>query len=112
MLRVQYEQLITAPAETVRQICDFFELPFEDGMLDLGSDSKGGAWSVGMGDPNANRRADVDPASPSKWMSEVTDDDSKRFLRRVRERLRDDDVRVWGYDPAELDEQLATLGIG
>jgi pimeloyl-ACP methyl ester carboxylesterase len=69
--RIRYEDLVTAPGPTLRNLCDWLDLPYDPQMLDAYgpdrmTDSIAGEKSQ-IGDPNFHRRDAIDPALADAW---------------------------------------------
>lgn len=65
---LRFEHLVAEPEPTMRTVCDFLQLPFEDAVLDpYGRSTMAG----GPGDPNIHRHAGIDPALGTVWLKHL-----------------------------------------
>ena len=69
--RIRYEDLVTAPELTLRELCDWLDLRYDPQMLDAYgpdrmTDSVAGEGSQ-IGDPNFHRRHTIDPVLADAW---------------------------------------------
>ncbi len=64
ILDVHYDQLVDAPEQTLRAICNFCDIPFEPAMLDIGSRTRGIVTASAV-----QARADVSKPSRAKWQA-------------------------------------------
>lgn len=78
--RLSYERLVSAPAETLRGVCDFLGLPFHPDMLDPYRDKQqrmaDGLQTVGQmsGDLKFHLHARIDPESAHRWRRFMSED--------------------------------------
>ncbi len=85
-LTVRYEDLTDDPEAVTRQLCEFLDVPWEPGMLDYGSRTRGD-FVKGLGDwTDRIRSGTVQPARPLPSPAEVPGS-----LREIS--------RAWGYLP-------------
>jgi amino acid adenylation domain-containing protein len=74
-LRVRFEDLVRNPRAEVERLCDFLEIPFEEGMLDPYADGEKKmtdgvhAASRMLGDVKFHTHAGVDPGVADRWRS-------------------------------------------
>lgn len=77
---ISYERLVTAPAETLRGVCDFLGLPFHLDMLDPYRDKQqrmaDGLRTVGQmsGDLKFHLHSRIDPESAHRWQRFMSED--------------------------------------
>ncbi|KIG18006.1 hypothetical protein DB30_02221 [Enhygromyxa salina] len=71
-LRIRYEDLVTAPAPTMREVCGLLELDYDDAMIQpyegdrMRSGPKG---ARAVGDPNTSTRARIEPELADRWLT-------------------------------------------
>ncbi|PRQ08996.1 hypothetical protein ENSA7_12670 [Enhygromyxa salina] len=71
-LRIRYEDLVTAPAPTMREVCGLLELEYDDALIQpyegdrMRSGPKG---ARAVGDPNTSTRARIEPELADRWLS-------------------------------------------
>ena len=84
---VYYEELVRKPAQVLRNLCSFLEVPFEDALLKPydGNRMTGGihASSVGIGDPNFMNHNSIDPSLADSWKKVSIGRRHGGFIRRV-----------------------------
>jgi len=103
VLHVRYEQLVREPETELGRVFGFLTLPDEPSAIDYGERFVSGG-PPGMGDPIsvAQQRRPVE-SSLNKWVAELIDDSAKLTLAsQIVHRLHDEDLRLWGFDKAQL----------
>ena len=104
VLEVRYEDLVTAPEETVRSLCDFLGIDFGEGMLDY---SNTPAPKGRMNDPvGIHRYTAPSPASLDKWKELGADGQLRHFALEYLKAIGDETIRELGYDAADLRRQI------
>jgi hypothetical protein len=99
-LEVRYEDLVTAPEDTVRSLCDFVGVEFEAGMLDY-SDTP--APKGRMNDPvGIHQHTGPSLDSLDKWKELGADGQLRHFAMQYLAALGDETIEALGYDAAEL----------
>lgn len=79
VLRVQYENLVRHPDETLRRICDFLKVPFDVGMLNPYTDQEqrmtDGLNSAGeySGDLKFHLHSRIEPDAADRWRKFTSD---------------------------------------
>jgi hypothetical protein len=109
---IRYEELVQAPSEVLRGICDFVGLEFEEGMVDYGEQQTGrGETARGLGDPiTVAKQKRPTTSSLARWGQDMAGDAGKvQQAQRILAQLSDEDLSTWGYARRELEEQLAAL---
>jgi len=102
-LEIRYEDLVRDPEGTLRTVCEFVDLPWEDGMLSYHQRSEERlaeldrdipAWGDKLPRSAESRMAlhqqttkPPDPARIDRWRSEMSDDDLATFEREAGELL-------------------------
>jgi hypothetical protein len=107
LFHARYEDLVSDPERFVREICDFLGLPFESTMLEYGRAGEEGATATGargLGDPTGIRQHDRPvTSSVERWPAEIAGDpEARRVALEQLELLDPRDVKIWGYDKAEI----------
>jgi hypothetical protein len=95
-VHVKYEELVTAPEDTLQRICAYLEIPFEPEALDYRRKEVAGA---GLGDPVGVRKH-ARPVSSSKdtWASELAANrDRFEIVARQVANCEPADLATWGY---------------
>ena len=102
-LEIRYEELVRDPEANLRAVCDFVDLPWEDGMLSYHQRSEERlaeldrdipAWGDKLPRSAESRMAlhqqttkPPDPARIDRWRSEMSDDDLATFEREAGDLL-------------------------
>jgi glycosyltransferase involved in cell wall biosynthesis len=93
-LDVRYEDLVSEPEETVRSICEFLEIDFEEGMLSSEStasalgDVPAWSWHAQVAQP-------INPSNPGKARRAFTPAEKEELQRLIG-----DELAELGYPPA------------
>lgn len=108
-LEVRYEDLVTAPEDTIRALCEFLRIEFDASMLNY-SDTPA---PVGrMNDPvGIHQHAAPSTRSLDKWTQLGADGQLRHFALQYLEVLGDSTVSELGYDAAELRARIETTTI-
>jgi hypothetical protein len=103
-LEVRYEDLVTAPEDTVRALCEFLRIEFDAAMLNY-SDTPA---PVGrMNDPvGIHQHTKPSTGSLDKWAQLGADGQLRHFALHYLDALGDSTVSKLGYDPAELRSRI------
>jgi hypothetical protein len=103
VLHVRYEQLVREPETELSRVFAFLDLADEPGATDYG-EKFDASVPAGMGDPiTVGKEARPVESSLNKWVAELIDDSAKLTLAsQIIHRLDDDDLRLWGFDKAQL----------
>ena len=106
---LRYEELVSAPRESMEGLCDFLDIAFEEGMIEYGRSASGRAESVrGLGDPVTVAREQRPTTDPmSRWTQDFAGnapaiDQAEKILAR----LLDEDLATWGFDRARIAAEL------
>jgi len=110
-LEVRYERLVTEPEATLRQVCDFIDLPWDPVMLDHHERAEERLAEIDRDEPEfrgmparsaENRRAlhrqaakPIDPSRIDRWRDEMSREDLETF-----ERVAGDLLVELGYERA------------
>jgi hypothetical protein len=104
--QVGYEALVNEPEAELERIFRFLDLPHEPGAVNYGEKFGGerAHTKAGSGDPiSVGERSRPTTESLGKWVEELRGDPEKLELaREIVAKLDADDLRIWGYDKAEL----------
>ncbi len=105
MVHVQYEKLVGNAQEEATRILSFLGLPFEEAVVEYGSEKQ---TEKGLGDPvNVNRHSRPMTKSVAKWAQEIAGDSQKyAFMKSVIDSLDADDLEVWGYPAGDIFKPL------
>jgi len=103
-LEVRYEDLVTAPEDTVRALCEFLRIEFDAAMLNY-SDTPA---PVGrMNDPvGIHQHTKPSTGSLDKWAQLGADSQLRHFALQYLEVLGDTTVNELGYDSADLRSRI------
>jgi len=107
-LAVRYEDLVSEPEASWRRVFDYLEIPFSESVLAsfAGVDLPGS-----MGDPTGTRAYDAISREPlEKWKRTMANPFRRHWCNRYLEWIGDERLRVMGYDPAELRDELRSCG--
>lgn len=101
---IQYEQLVTQPEATCRQMFDYLDLPFDPQVL---ADFKDVDLPGRMGDKEGTEAYDaVDTRSVDKWKSVLHNALRKRWAAGYLDWLGPDALKLMGYDMDTLRREL------
>jgi hypothetical protein len=111
LFHVRYEDLVQDPERRMRELTTFLELPFEPAMLEYGRGGEDGAPATGargLGDPTGVRRHDRPvTSSVERWATDIAGDpEARRVAAEQLDLLDPRDVKIWGYDLAEIRAML------
>ena len=97
---VRYEDLVSDPAVSIKNLCDFLNLDFDAEMLDY---SNTPAPAGKMNDPvGIHRHTSASTSSMDKWKSLGEDGQLRAFALSYLEELGDEVISEFGYDASEL----------
>ena len=111
LCHVSYEELVKAPAQQIRCICEFLDIPFEPRMIDYGEAGKQSRPARGLGDPMkvASEKRPTG-AFVGKWLDGLSGrPDKVEHFRDVLGHLSDSDLEVWGYLRSDIEAQLSSV---
>jgi len=99
LVRVAYEDLVRRPADEMRRVLAFLELPFEPGIVEYGRHEHD---PKGLGDPlGVNRHSRPVTDSVEKWADELAADPAKlAMVRDMVAGIDDADLETWGFPRA------------
>jgi hypothetical protein len=109
---LRYEQLVSAPRETMEGLCGFLGVEFEEGMIEYGRSASGRAESVrGLGDPvTVAREQRPTTDQVSRWTRDFAGDAAAiDQAQEILARLLDEDLAIWGFDRAGIAAELAGI---
>jgi hypothetical protein len=115
-LHVRYEDLVTNPEDTLRKVCEFLELPFEEDAIHYGRHEPADAQtgSRGLGDPTGvgqHQRPVAD--SLGRWAEEIAADPTRRRIALAcLDALDPRDLETWGYGREEILSELESARPG
>lgn len=103
-LEVRYEDLVTAPEDTVRAVCEFLRIEFGAGMLNYSNTPA----PVGrMNDPvGIHQHTAPSTGSLDKWTQLGSDSQLRHFALQYLEALGDVTVNELGYDAVDLRSRI------
>jgi hypothetical protein len=109
---LRYEELVSAPRESMEGLCDFLDIAFEEGMIEYGRSASGRAESVrGLGDQvTVAREQRPTTDQVSRWTQDFAGnapaiDQAEEILAR----LLDEDLATWGFDRARIAAELDAI---
>lgn len=109
---LRYEELVSAPRETMQGLCDFLGIAFEEDMVEYGRSQSGRAESVrGLGDPvTVAREQRPTTDQVSRWTADFAGnapaiDQAEEILAR----LLDEDLETWGFERRQIAAELAGI---
>lgn len=93
---VRYEELVTAPEDTLQRICTYLDIPFDAGALDYTRKDVGGK---GLGDPvGVKQHARPVASSKDTWGAELAaNKDRFEIVARQVAMCEPADLATWGY---------------
>jgi hypothetical protein len=102
LLHVKYEQLVSDPTRELSKLCEFLALDFLPQMLRYGEHYT--PQRAGRGDPiNVDQHTRAVNSFANTWRGELeADADKYAIAREIAEGLDPEDVRTWGFEPADL----------
>lgn len=104
-MAVNYQKLVSDTETTVREVCEYLEVPFEEDMLTKYRDVE---FSGRMGDPvGVQSYGSVSTASLDKWKSFIRNPVRKRYVLNYLRDLGPDVLSEFGLD---MEEMLRTAG--
>jgi hypothetical protein len=74
-VEIRYEDLVTAPRETLRTLCSFLRLPYEEEMLRFHVDAERFMTPAAASSFNETATRPISEAHAHKWQSLLTDDE-------------------------------------
>jgi len=102
-IRINFENLVQSPEESVKEILDYLALEYEPGMLDHFKDVTIGGR---MGDPGRFGSGQINPSSLEKWKTTLNTSFRKFYAGYYLECLGADTLKTFGYEPDDLKKQL------
>lgn len=107
ILKVSYEDLVSAPEEVVNRICRFLEIEFEPSVL---TDFAKTRFEGRMGDPTGVARySSISSESLSSWRLHCRGFVRKFWLRRWIRKIGQQRLNTLGYDESQLLNDIANL---
>jgi len=94
--QIRYEDLVAEPETTLREVFDFANLAWEDGLLDRALNSKN---VDGIGDWKSFQRASIDGNSVNRWQ-DLPDSTVRRLAPIV-----DPVLKLCGYEPIGVTDE-------
>lgn len=101
-LQVGYEQLVRDPTRVLSQVCAFLGLDFQPRMLRYGEHYT--PQHAGRGDPiNVDQHTRAVDSFADTWRAELhASPERLAIAREICAGLAPEDVRAWGFEPADL----------
>jgi hypothetical protein len=116
LVHVRYDELVANPEAELARITSFLGLPFEPAMLRYAADHSSPGWdgsaerAEARGSGNAERLPGLVTERKDRWMTAAASQPAVHaFVRTVRRALSDRDIETWGFDPEQIDAQLAQV---
>lgn len=109
---LRYEDLVTVPEQSLRKLCEYLTIPYEDSMVAYGNKANQRAAGAGLGDP-VGVKQQTRPSSKGidQWANELASDDNKLLLfKQSIARISDDDLALIGYPADTLFTPLEQAG--
>jgi hypothetical protein len=105
---VRYEDLVADPEAELRRICAAAGMDYTPAMIDYGSKEVAGE---GLGDPiGVSQDSRPNLKSVHKWARNVAHNEARTaLLRRMVDRIPDEDLEVFGFDRESLWAPLAEV---
>jgi len=105
IFHVKYEDMVQDPETWFHRICEFLDLKYEADAIEYGKHKHD---DQGLGDPTGvKQHSRPVTSSIEKWAAELAADSKKeQIVRRMIANLDPNDVRVWGYEKADLFKPL------
>ncbi len=96
-IHVRFEDLVTAPEVSMRELCDFLKIPFHEAMLKPYEDKQKrmtdeAAGSVMVGDPRFHQRKKIEARAAESWKKEFAGGELNKSSRSIAGHLRYWDV--------------------
>lgn len=100
ILHISYENMVSHPEDTLQQISQFLDIPFEKEALEY----KKSTVSEGLGDPlGVNKHARPVTSSKDKWVEELVADKKKfAIVAKQLAGVSEEDLATWGTPRADL----------
>lgn len=115
-LHVRYEDLVTNPADTLHKVCEFLELPFEEGAIHYGRHEQAVVETNarGLGDPTGVDQYERPVAdSLGRWADEIASDPTRLGVALAAlDALDPRDLETWGYGREEIVRQVESARPG
>lgn len=106
---VRYEELVAAPGPTVAGLCTQLGLEFDPAMLEYGRQKvPPGRFGDQTGVPQNSRPTD---AYRDKWITYLADGDRYACAQTYLDRLGDETLAAFGYEPAALRQRLESTHV-
>ena len=107
-LLVRYEDFVTNPAKKIEDICRFLGVRNEEGMVEFGKQKH--IHTEGIGDVKIHTHNKPVTNSIKRWESKITGNRHNiKVMKKVVEKLDEDDIRILGYDKSLLVKRLVEL---
>ncbi|MEM6253689.1 MAG: sulfotransferase [Cyanobacteria bacterium P01_D01_bin.156] len=92
VMTVKFEDLIVKPEETLRMICNFVHIPYDDSLLNV-SRSEGGVSSHKIAD---SKKTGIDKSAVSKWKKGGLSETELHLCQQITK----DNLEKYGYELA------------
>jgi hypothetical protein len=111
-VHVHYEELVSDPAKTLREVCAFLGIAFTPAMIAYGEvEGPARRTPTGLGDPyDVDRLKRPSTQSVSAWPAALAGNPARLAqAREIAARLTDDDLATWGFAGPALRRSLAEI---
>ncbi|MBI5490972.1 MAG: transposase [Deltaproteobacteria bacterium] len=114
LLTYHGEELVSGPEAWFERICGYVGVPFEPQAIEYGKEGGEAPRPQGLGDPiGVGQHKRPSKASLDKWPKEFAQDPSKlELVRKMVERIDPEDLRTFGYEPADLWKPMESVKAG
>ena len=112
-IMLTYEQLVSEPAATLRTVCQYLDIPFQDRLVEKFSEVPVGK----MGDQFGSRKfSSLEPERIENWRRVFSTTYRKKYLLRYLDEIGRFPVETFGYDfdllRSQIEESDVHFGLG
>ncbi len=97
---IRYEDLVAKPEETLQQICEFLDEPFEQSMLEFYRDSKKFMIKEASSDFNKAAHKPIDSSKANRWLEVLTKDEIATAEAICRDEIQEFNYLVTNAKPS------------
>jgi hypothetical protein len=101
---LRYEDLVSRPVESCRAVFSYLGLEYDDSVVYRFAEVR---LDGRMGDPGRERHSDLVSEPLHKWTATLANPVRKAWARRYLRWLGADRLRLMGYEPADIEAELA-----